>query len=722
MKVCFMCDLHLSFNRDTLQYKVLEWALEDAQKKKTDCIVFAGDVTADGNIDNYQYFLERVTNTGLPFLYIPGNSDLRDKSSKEKIYSNASATVTKLNGIKIFAINDSNQEVSTEQLNALEMACENDIVFMHHPLHGIRKESRERLLKWRKNYPKTMLFFGHLHRSEMGENYVSLQAMDPDKAIGESPCITYYDTETRVCDKAYYYCAVPADVYEYFGISCYKVEKEIQFAIEKGLKCLELRPNALNVDENKLIELILQWRKQGGKNLSIHLSEIYYENGSAFTKSDYAKLVRLGVKLKAERFTQHVPVVSVKTVKEDSTALDKIARCMANAFKDVPSGVIIGVENMHMTSKDEAGENRRFGYTPGETLLFMQRVQEKCTQRVGINFDIGHARNNAPYSQKYQISTWLSMMGKYIVGYHLHQVRENGGVFENHTEFDELYGRLISLASFFRAWSQNEIAHAPVIFEMRTENAYEVTLSTFAKHKEIKVIDLHSHTYYSHCSQDEPNNVVETAIINGVNVLGINDHNGGIGKRKVAYLQEMRALLQKYKDKIRILCGIEIATYPHLYDLRTANEIAEIKDYDYCLIEHITDDTSVVGKNLFEFCCNLGIPCGIAHTDLFLYCDKYGFEYESFFEKMAKQGIFWEMNVSYDSIHGYREHQYVKDFLGDERKLSIVRNAGVCISVGFDGHRYKDYDGFRVWLMNKKLKELQLKTLENHESLSKKLF
>ena len=69
----------------------------------------------------------------------------------------------------------------------------------------------------------------------------------------------------------------------------------------------------------------------------------------------------------------------------------------------------------------------------------------------------------------------------------------------------------------------------------------------------------------------------------------------------------MRALSKKYKDEIRILCGIEIGTYPHLYDLHTASAKAEIKDYDYCLIEHIAEDKSVVGKNLFEFCRDLPI-------------------------------------------------------------------------------------------------------------------
>ena len=63
---------------------------------------------------------------------------------------------------------------------------------------------------------------------------------------------------------------------------------------------------------------------------------------------------------------------------------------------------------------------------------------------------------------------------------------------------------------------------------------------------------------------------------------------------------------------------------------------------------------------------------------------------------MAERGIFWEMNVSYDSIHNYREHQYVKDFFDSEFLQDMVRRSGMRLSVGFDGHRVEDYLPDRV--------------------------
>lgn len=203
--------------------------------------------------------------------------------------------------------------------------------------------------------------------------------------------------------------------------------------------------------------------------------------------------------------------------------------------------------------------------------------------------------------------------------------------------------------------------------------------------------------------------MIDTAIKNGLSVLGISDHNYGIGRRKEEYIKEIRALAKEYEGKIKLLCGIEIATLPDLYDLKSRDEI---KECDYCLVEHITEPNNMVGGNMIEFCSGLGILCGIAHTDLFGYCDTYGYDYEEFFAKMAENGIFWEMNVSYDSIHRYSEQQYLIDFMHNPKQIEIVKNAGVYVSVGFDSHRCEDYDGFRVHQMYDFLKSNGFKTID----------
>ena len=90
----------------------------------------------------------------------------------------------------------------------------------------------------------------------------------------------------------------------------------------------------------------------------------------------------------------------------------------------------------------------------------------------------------------------------------------------------------------------------------------------------------------------------------------------------------------------------------------------------------------------------------------------YGFDYKDFLNNMAKHNIFWELNVTYDSIHGYNEHQYVFDFMTDPVKQKLIKDANVYLSIGFDSHRCEDYDGFKVHKMYDFLKENGFKTVE----------
>ena len=86
----------------------------------------------------------------------------------------------------------------------------------------------------------------------------------------------------------------------------------------------------------------------------------------------------------------------------------------------------------------------------------------------------------------------------------------------------------------------------------------------------------------------------------------------------------------------------------------------------------------------------------MAHTDLFAHAERPGIAPYDYFSRMAEAYIFWEMNVSFDSIHKFREHAYMLRFFEDEEQQEIVRRAGLSLSVGFDGHRCNEYKPDRV--------------------------
>lgn len=226
--------------------------------------------------------------------------------------------------------------------------------------------------------------------------------------------------------------------------------------------------------------------------------------------------------------------------------------------------------------------------------------------------------------------------------------------------------------------------------------------------------DLHAHTYYSFCSQDKPEKTIEAAVTGGIQMLGICDHNYGVGCARTEfcwdqgtkpdadygrtlerYYDHMRLLRDKYARKIKILCGIEICTLRSKDSYALPNS-ADVSFFDFALVENLDDPGSITDGDIFSFAQRCGCPVGIAHTDMFAFIEKRGEEPYRYFKKMAEAGIFWEMNVNYDSLHQFRSHDYVTEFFKNKQQQEIVKKTGVRLSVGFDGHIAAEYKPARV--------------------------
>ena len=100
-----------------------------------------------------------------------------------------------------------------------------------------------------------------------------------------------------------------------------------------------------------------------------------------------------------------------------------------------------------------------------------------------------------------------------------------------------------------------------------------------------------------------PEEVVEAAIAGGIELLGITDHNYGIGNQRmdilfstapeikneyertlVRYFDHINLIKEKYAGKIKILRGIEVGTV--IQNRVPLPDSADISFFDYCLIEH----------------------------------------------------------------------------------------------------------------------------------------
>jgi histidinol phosphatase-like PHP family hydrolase len=242
--------------------------------------------------------------------------------------------------------------------------------------------------------------------------------------------------------------------------------------------------------------------------------------------------------------------------------------------------------------------------------------------------------------------------------------------------------------------------------------------------------DLHAHTYYSFCGNDSPEQLIETAIKGGIEVLGICDHNYGVANERIdtfcqrkdkrikdyqrsfiRYLDHMRLVAKQYDGQIKIWNGIELSTLKTNPHWPLPDEI-DASIFDYCLIESV-DSNDTVATDMFAYAkrCNCK-NVGIAHTNLPAFIERTGQDMLSFFSRMAAENIFWEINVNYDSIHNYREHAYVQRVFQDENLQQILRDSNVKLSVGFDSHKTVEYAADRIKDACNRLTELHLPLVE----------
>ncbi len=462
MKICIISDLHLPYIKSAVQYKAFESYLHKAVSLKADMIICPGDFTANGDEKAAEHFISRLKETGIPFAVTAGNSDLRSPETKNKIISLISPC---LSGDKnIFTLNDYDRTVSDDEFRAVENARPGAVVTMHHPYSVLLSPSRERFIKWRKAHPDVYVMSAHLHRFEATGRDISLPCADPDKNIGENPCVLFFDTESGEIQKDYFYCPMPETFTKLIGISCYDPLNDIPFARRHALKHIELRPGAVKTEREALKKELCLWKGEGGETLSLHAPDIIPVNNSIKNEADWKEFTAFAHDVKANRITLHVPRCTVADYPGFKAVMSAF---LAERLKELPDGCIIGIENMHMTAADTPDESRRFGYIPQEVKEFTEAVKEITDKNVGINLDIGHARNNAPFSEKYTLGAWYAETGKLTVGYHIHQVTSENGKFENHTPFTSSYGKLISLASFYRGLTDKTLNAVPIILEVR---------------------------------------------------------------------------------------------------------------------------------------------------------------------------------------------------------------------------------------------------------------
>lgn len=468
MKIAILADLHQTSWNNLLKKRILEWAIREAEAEKVDLIVGIGDLTAQGTEESCREVLEKFAHTVIPCAFTPGNAELRSSYAEAAVKA---FTKDAPENIPVILVDSSRRNPDADEIEKIRRLPDNAACLLATHVPPARWNEQEQCVLQQAIARRavTAVTAGHSHC----DTAEIVRGMDPDKASGGVPMIAIAeqqadgswqrrDVAVSNVDPGEWKKSLLAEFRSNIGFSTMREHAAaLDFAIKNQVPVLELRHPV--VYSGELVEAIARWRDVGGRVLSMHLPNLVLNDSDGVLKN-YAKLA---CQLGCDRVTLHTPKITADLFEENSARI--FQRFEEDMQELLNNNVTIGIENLHTYPGKESDDLRNYGCNISECRFYVETLRQKFGSSIGYHLDIGHARNNAPFSASDNVSDYYCNFGQLINGYHLHQVAHIDNQYINHYPLTAFYDKLISLAGLFMAYEQGIVRRdAAMIIEART--------------------------------------------------------------------------------------------------------------------------------------------------------------------------------------------------------------------------------------------------------------
>ncbi len=513
-----LVDLHLSDNPETAAHQALQWAADRVNLERPDFLAVAGDITTFSTAGSASRCLEALDRVEVPVLFTPGNAERRGPHALSVLKDLAAPErrAAVFDDLLVLLPDTSTGTLCCDERLWLDRSVRSTgaarrLVITHYPLDRLDAEGRAWLTRWLPENGVELLAAGHSHchrtRHKNGFVEVVVRGLDPDKAIGDLPGISLFEssqegawTETFI-PWSPTMRLLPADLPDGMLPVGWSIQGDPVAAagetMDFGLACLEIRPVDLGFSQRALSVALGELRDRGPLFLSYHLPDLTWNARTGRVERVDAVRGHLDCAMEAgvDSLTVHVPRSSARAMErvqagrpEPTGCFLAFAETYASLFTEAArAGVGIAIENIHNPANTPADSpDREFATRIDEYLRWIDAVAHEMADvpgaSVGALLDVGHARNNGGDLDNLQpLGDWYARLGRRILGYHVHQVDTDPvtGALSNHHEISDLFGSRISFAGFLWAWSTHQITRGPLFVEVRDDEGRRNTVRRF---------------------------------------------------------------------------------------------------------------------------------------------------------------------------------------------------------------------------------------------------
>ena len=377
--VAILADLHLPDAADTVKETVLDWALTEAKAQKVDLIVGAGDLTGTGTEAAAMRIRLKLEKTKIPFLLTPGNAEMRDPAWKKR---SSAILATPRQYDHVVLLDSSTRMFAARDRELLKeltrQGGQNLLAVTHCPMATLDDGDRKLLEQAASAGTIGQLVAGHYHSDTREVKYSLVRGLDPDKAAGGAPALALFtlddsgnwsrrDIACPAADPRLWPENERREWLNHLGISGMAAPLDsLALAVEAEVPAFEFRYDSIaKLDVSLLLTRLAAWRRRGGRYLSLQLPDLRWRDGILEGDVQIARAAGLAVELHCDSVAIHAPRVKLSVFRRAPEVRQLMLEKMCALLKPVTdAGIVVGVENLHMSARDHKSGDRGFGYTP----------------------------------------------------------------------------------------------------------------------------------------------------------------------------------------------------------------------------------------------------------------------------------------------------------------------------------------------------------------------